>query len=146
MPVAALSILAALILMLAAATPARAFQCDGNTSAGVGANSYVVYFDVGQTAINDAGRTELDRAAKQAKATFVQEICIIGQADKQGDKESNRRLAEDRAETVQAYLANRGVKRATMEVAVRGETFGGAGFLESLVSSNDRRVEVVFLR
>lgn len=103
----------------------------------------IVKFDVNSTVISEEDRQQLQAFANRMSGNPGVVICVVGQADKQGDEDYNRDLARRRAEAVGALLASHGVKRAQMTIAVRGEAFGDGvlGFISPL--DTDRRVEVL---
>lgn len=103
----------------------------------------IVKFDVDSTAIAQHHREQLRAFAGRMSGNPGSVICVIGQADKQGDDEYNRDLARRRAEAVGELLTSNGVKRARMTIAVRGEAFGDnvLGFVAPF--DTDRRVEVL---
>lgn len=76
------------------------------------------------------------------------QVCIIGQADKQGGEEMNRKLSLARAEAVGQYLAGRGVPQRQHLYGWRGEAFGGSDVFglfdgdEAAGEQDDRRVEI----
>lgn len=103
----------------------------------------IVKFDVDSTAISEEDQHQLQDFASRMSGNPGAVICVVGQADKQGDADYNRDLARRRAEAVGALLASHGVKRGRMTIAVRGEAFGDEvlGFISPLAT--DRRVEVL---
>lgn len=105
----------------------------------------VVYFDTGSVAIKDKGKKALNEFADQVKGNPSIEICLVGQADKQGDVKMNEKLAKRRAEAVKSYLQGHGLKSEPYQIVVRGEA-GGDSWVGKLFSGtkfeSDRRVEV----
>lgn len=103
----------------------------------------IVKFDVDSTAIGEKDRRQLTAFADRMSGNPGAVICVIGQADKQGDEDYNRDLARRRAEAVGALLSANGIKRARLTIAVRGEAFGDEvlGFISPM--DTDRRVEVL---
>lgn len=108
----------------------------------------VVHFDTGKTKIRAADAQVLDRLAERLDGNDGVQVCIIGQADKQGGEEMNRKLSLARAEAVGQYLAGRGVARRQHLYGWRGEAFGGSDVLgffdgdEAEGEQKDRRVEI----
>ncbi len=105
----------------------------------------VLTFDVGSTKVSAEGRAKLEKFADTAKHRTL--VCVVGQADKQGDKATNERLARERAVAVKKILIEFGVPERTIETRSRGEAFGGSSVF-GLLSDNedDRRVEVSYSR
>ena len=128
--------------------PAAAIEevkvCPGSGNSGV-SGSWFVNFDTGKATIRSEDRKELNEAAKQAKGRYVQVICVIGRADKRGSPAANEALSRKRARAVAEYLVSRGVKSNTLLISARGEAFG-ENIFGSIVSAEDRRVEVKFIK
>ena len=103
----------------------------------------IVKFDVDSTAIRPSDQQQLQDFAGRMRGNPGSIICVIGQADKQGDENYNRDLARRRAEAVGQLLTGHGVQSARMIVAVRGEAFGDnvLGFFSPF--DTDRRVAVL---
>lgn len=104
---------------------------------------FVFYFDTGVSTLSAAQKSELSDIA--ARGQNMREICVVGQADKQGNADFNRRLSLARANAVADELARLGIARDVMTIGYRGETFGGLQ-QQATPSKADRRVEVIFLR
>lgn len=112
------------------------------------AGTTVVHFDTGSTTVGGKDALALERLAERMAGNPGVWWCLLGQADKQGDAEANRRLSLKRAEAVGDFLAARGIPKAQMLYGWRGEAFGGANPLglfgedEEEGEQKDRRVEV----
>src|SRR5258706_2557835 len=78
-----------------------------------------VLFDFGKSTLKDAGKAKLDELADRLSGATLDEIKIVGHADRIGKPQSNKRLSEARAETVRIYLQTRTNAR-TFEIAGRG--------------------------
>jgi len=108
----------------------------------------VVHFDTGKTAIRPSDAHFLDELAARLAGNSGVQVCILGQADKQGGEEKNRKLSLARAEAVGQYLAARGVPKQQHLYGWRGEAFGGSDVFglfdgdEAEGEQKDRRVEV----
>lgn len=108
----------------------------------------VVHFDTGKTRIRPDDAEALDRLAGRLAGNGGVQVCIIGQADKQGGEEMNRKLSLARAEAVGQYLAGRGVPQRQHLYGWRGEAFGGSDVFglfdgdEAAGEQDDRRVEI----
>jgi outer membrane protein OmpA-like peptidoglycan-associated protein len=109
----------------------------------------VVSFDTGSVKIRDLDQQKIANAAKLAKDNYIQQICVTGFADKQGDAKMNQLLSQRRAEAVAAELRKHGVPQNTVVVNSAGEP-GGTAFSSfsgaSAASAADRRVEIRFAR
>lgn len=121
-------------------TGAQAAECPG-ADYGI----QVLNFDVGSTKVSAEGRAKLEKFADTAKHRTL--VCVVGQADKQGDPAANERLARERAVAVKKILLEFGVPDRAIETRSRGEAFGGSSIF-GLLSDNedDRRVEVSYSR
>jgi outer membrane protein OmpA-like peptidoglycan-associated protein len=108
----------------------------------------VVHFDTGKTALRPSDKHFLDALAARLAGNGGVQVCILGQADKQGSEEKNRKLSLARAEAVGQYLAGRGVPQRQHLYGWRGEAFGGSDVFglfdgdEAEGEQKDRRVEV----
>ena len=103
----------------------------------------IVKFEVDSTAIAPADHERLAAFANRMRGNPSSIICVVGQADKQGDDAYNEDLARRRATEVGEVLTANGVNPNRMVIAVRGEAFDDSllSFLDAL--DTDRRVEVL---
>ncbi|WP_404378995.1 OmpA family protein [Caenispirillum salinarum] len=101
-----------------------------------------VYFDTGKTTIAAHHRKELERVAYDAK--YQIKVCLIGQADRQGNPEFNKRLALKRAQAVRALLIDYGVPAGVLVPVSVGEAYGAFG--GDYKDGQERRVEIHFPR
>lgn len=103
----------------------------------------IVKFEVDSTAISPGDQERLVSFANRMRGNPGSIICVVGQADKQGDDAYNQDLARRRATEVGEVLTANGVNPSRMVIAVRGEAFDDSlfGFLDPL--DTDRRVEVL---
>lgn len=72
-----------------------------------------------------AAKTRLDELAARvtgASAQTVSKITVTGHADRLGLDAANQSLSRRRAETVQQYLASKGVPAALLQVSAKGES------------------------
>ena len=89
--------------------------------AGTNFESADVLFDFGKSSLKDAGKAKLDELADRLQGASLDEIKIVGHADRIGSPQHNKRLSEARAETVREYLRTRTSAR-TFEIAGKGST------------------------
>jgi outer membrane protein OmpA-like peptidoglycan-associated protein len=68
----------------------------------------VIYYPSGKYDLDDAAKADLDKLAALASSTDGYMIEIAGYASKDGTKEFNQQLSEDRAAAVANYLRNHG--------------------------------------
>ncbi len=139
-----LGFVAAIVLAWVFVSTAQAQECKKHSGRTVG-TAVVAYFDTGSTKIKKADQASLREFAKQVKDHPSIEICLVGQADKQGNVDANKRLAKRRAEAVRTFLKKNGLAKKTYQIVVRGEAFGdtwlGKLFADTKFK-HDRRVEV----
>jgi outer membrane protein OmpA-like peptidoglycan-associated protein len=109
----------------------------------------IISFETGSVKISPQDQQKIATAAKLAKDNYIQQICVTGFADKQGDAKMNQVLSQRRAEAVAAELRKNGVGQGSVVVNAAGEP-GGTAFGSfsgaSAASSADRRVEIRFTR
>ena len=103
----------------------------------------IVKFEVDSTAIAANDHQRLVEFANRMRGNPSSIVCVVGQADKQGDDAYNEDLARRRATEVGQVLTANGVNPNRMVIAVRGEAFDDSlfSFLDPL--DTDRRVEVL---
>jgi outer membrane protein OmpA-like peptidoglycan-associated protein len=109
----------------------------------------IISFETGSVKISTQDQQKIATAAKLAKDNYIQQICVTGFADKQGDAKMNQLLSQRRAEAVAAELRKNGIAQGTVVVSANGEPGGSAfgGFSgASAASTADRRVEIRFAR
>jgi OOP family OmpA-OmpF porin len=112
-----------------------------------------VLFDFNKAELKDAGKQKLDELANQVKGAKVDEIVVVGHADRIGSETYNEKLSEARAQSVKDYLAERGAKTNVIVAQGKGEAapvtgdqckkMAGKKLIECL--QPDRRVEIEFL-
>lgn len=108
-----------------------------------------VTFDFDKATIRQGARATLDRLAELILASGEGTIAIEGHTDSRGDDAYNRRLSEQRAETVAAYLSTRGVSEDRLRTRGFGESRPVADNERADGSDNEdgrqrnRRVEVI---
>jgi len=69
-----------------------------------GTTLHVIKFDTGSVEISPEDQAWLQAQAERFQSHPGLEVCVIGQADKTGDTELNKKLSLDRAEAVAAFL------------------------------------------
>lgn len=79
-------------------------------------------FDVSKSAIKPAARAELDALARSIMATPFQNVRITGHTDRTGSPGLNRKLSQQRASSVKAYLVAKGVPAAKIVAEGRGSS------------------------
>ena len=116
------AIAAVAVLSLACGSARAAGECRAQ-SLGVPGPSYV-FFAVGSTKLDDTAKKEVKEVAGRVKSLYIRTVCLLGSADKQGDKKANFKLSVKRAEAVAAALEREGVAAKVITVVGKGETFG----------------------
>jgi OOP family OmpA-OmpF porin len=142
---------AAAVMLAAAATGSPALaqttgRCTPNTVAQNWPNATIVQFDTGKTAIKPEYQKQIASTAKLAKDHFIQQVCIQGFADKQGNAAFNERLSLARARAVAAELRRQGVNPRAIVVGSGGEPGGQVASSFNRPATADRRVEIRFTR
>ena len=108
-------------------------------------------FDFDKSALRPEGRRELDDLVEKLKMIDIESIIDIGHADRFGSDAYNRKLSMRRAESVKAYLVNKGVpanriftdgKGETQPITKPGECKGPATKKVIACLQPDRRVEI----
>jgi outer membrane protein OmpA-like peptidoglycan-associated protein len=135
-------------LIAAVAATAQADDCTRPKGL-KGTTPHVIKFPTGSAELSPDEKAWLESAAERFQTNPSLEVCVIGQADKTGDTALNKKLALERAETVAAFLKEKGLGDKTFQVVGRGEAFGDTK--DSLIGKviegadpADRRVEVTF--
>lgn len=139
------AVLGAVAAFAAAAMPAAAqVQCGRISPGDPGLEQHVVFFGVGSSALDQAARAVVDRAANRATATFKTEICLIGRTSPTGSAQANQRLAQQRIQAVQSALIQRGVRRDTLGSFAPAAAFGTRR--DRAENQADRSVTIIFVR
>ena len=112
-----------------------------------------VLFEFDKAELKDAGKQKLDELADQVKGAKVDEIVVVGHADRIGSESYNEKLSEARAQSVKDYLAERGAQTNVITAQGKGESapvtgdqckkMAGKKLIECL--QPDRRVEIEVL-
>ena len=145
-----LPVLGVVSLLIFGTESAVAGECKAPTGMRASA-PHTIHFETDSTEIGAEDQAWLKSAAERQKDHPSVQVCVLGQADKQGDMEYNKKLALRRAEAVVSFLKANGLSDKTFQIVGRGEAFGDSS--DSLLSSifgeenvADRRVEVKFYR
>lgn len=81
-----------------------------------------VLFNFNKAELRDEGKRKLDELAGQIKDAKVDEIVVVGHADRIASEGYNQKLSEQRAEAVKSYLAERGAKTNVITAQAKGES------------------------
>ena len=102
-----------------------------------------VLFDTGSTKLSANAQKTINEQASLAKSNYIQQICLTGYTDKQGNADANQKLAQARANAVAAALVKQGVDPKAIVITPVGTT-GATIFGRGAQSSADRRVDIKF--
>lgn len=80
-----------------------------------------VLFEFDKAELRPEGQAKLDELAKTAQGAKVEQVVIVGHADRIASDKYNQDLSERRAESVKRYLAARGVEEQRVKAEGRGE-------------------------
>ncbi len=95
-----------------------------------------VYFDFNKSTLNAHEKKKLDEVSQMiVESKEVESVDIVGYADEIGKSSYNKKLSMRRAETVKAYLANKGLKTRH----VRLEGLGSSNSVTSCDSKMPRK-------
>ena len=104
-----------------------------------------VLFESGSARITGSSQAELGRLFAALQDAPGLRVRIEGHTDSQGGADSNRRLSQQRADAVVAWLVGRGVERSRLEAVGVGEGQPVASNDTAAGREQNRRVEVVGL-
>jgi OmpA-OmpF porin, OOP family len=80
-----------------------------------------VLFDFNKAELKDEGKRKLDELAGQIKDAKVEEIVVVGHADRIASEGYNQKLSEQRAEAVKTYLSGQGAQTSVITAQGKGE-------------------------
>ena len=114
-----------------------------------GTTPHVIKFETGSANISAEDKAWLEAEVARWQSNPSLQVCVIGQADKTGDTEFNKKLALERADTVADFLKEKGLADKSFQVVGQGEAFGDTkdSLLGKILEGSDpadRRVEVTF--
>jgi len=104
----------------AAPTPAPVVAAAPPPLEKVSLNSDVL-FAFNKAELTDAGKAEIDKVVDRVKDAKVENITLVGHADRIGSDEYNQRLSERRAEAVKAYLQQKAAAQ-NLQASGKGES------------------------
>jgi outer membrane protein OmpA-like peptidoglycan-associated protein len=118
-------------------------SCPGAVGAAPESKPTWVMFDLGSAALKPEFKPAIAQAVATAKARQATKVCVLGQTDKLGDKNSNLKLAQARAQAVAGELIRAGYPAKDVIIASNPEAFGNLSFGSRDASEKDRRVTIV---
>lgn len=104
-----------------------------------------ILFDVNQTALKAAARTNIESLATSLKNNPETIVTIVGHTDATGTDEYNQKLSERRAEAVKSYAIAQGISGSRLNTQGRGETEPIEDNTTEDGRSKNRRVEIVIV-
>ncbi|HWA48980.1 MAG TPA: OmpA family protein [Dongiaceae bacterium] len=133
--------------LLLAAAPAMAQQSTDTSSdptlvAQANAGRYVVYFDLGQAALDSEARATIAAAAQEFQTTGSARISVRGHTDTSGNADFNQALSERREQAVADELVSLGVPVTAITGEALGETDLAVPTGDGVPEAQNRRVEI----
>ncbi|MBV8538412.1 MAG: OmpA family protein [Alphaproteobacteria bacterium] len=122
-------------------------KCSYNSITQQWPNPTIVHFDTGKTVIHADDAKKIAETAKLARDHYIQQICVSGFADKEGNAPANMKLSLARGQAVAKQLAQNGADPRTIMINPNGEpggSFGGGS--AQYANRADRRVEIRFTK
>lgn len=131
-------------LYLGEPAPALATECSGQVvkQPGCGAILHGIQFDFDSATIRPESKEVLESLASGLKASAATAITVIGHTSSEGSDAYNEDLSRRRAQAIVAALIERGLDRALVSAAGRGETQPIAPNATEAGRSLNRRVEI----
>lgn len=105
-----------------------------------------VNFATGSADLTEGSKMQLDDLVKIMKGYPIVEIKIEGHTDNQGNEASNKKLSENRAASVKAYLASHGIAGTRMATAGFGSTKPVADNTNEEGRAKNRRIEAMIVK
>ena len=103
-----------------------------------------VLFDTGKATLKPGAYTTIDRVAQALQQSPERKVVIEGHTDSVGSDSYNQTLSEQRAQSVQAALMERGVAGSQISAMGKGETSPVASNDDASGRQQNRRVELIF--
>lgn len=114
-------------------------QPDGSLMVNIPSN---VTFDTDSATIKPSFRSVLDGVAQTISQEPRINARVVGHTDSTGHPDHNMALSQRRAQSVEAYLADRGVAKARLTAEGRGQTQPVASNASEEGRTQNRRVEI----
>ena len=103
-----------------------------------------VLFDTGKATLKPGAYATIDRLANALKEDTSRKVLIEGHTDSVGSDEFNQTLSENRAQSVQSALMQRGVNSDQITAVGKGESTPVASNDDAGGRQQNRRVELIF--
>ena len=105
---------------------------------------YVVYFDLGRSALSPAAKKTLVDVVKDEAALHPNNVYLSGHTDTSGNAAANEALSIKRTETVAKELAKMGVAAKDLDLKSFGESKLAVPTKDGVKEAKNRRVEIYF--
>jgi len=102
---------------------------------------YTVFFGFDESTLTPIGQAVLDQLLNDY-GTSSAPMDLVGHADRSGADAYNKRLSERRAESVRAYLANRGLAADKLRASGMGEAQLNVQTADGVREARNRRVVI----
>jgi OmpA-OmpF porin, OOP family len=109
----------------------------------VSSKSFQIQFETGSATIKSASYAVLDEILKSTVVAENLKVGVYGHTDNSGNDAANQTLSEQRANSVKAYLATKGITSARMESKGMGSSKPVADNNTMEGKAQNRRVEIV---
>jgi OmpA-OmpF porin, OOP family len=109
----------------------------------VSSKSFQIQFETGSATIKSASYAVLDEILKSTVVAENLKVGVYGHTDNSGNDAANQTLSEQRANSVKAYLATKGITSARMESKGMGSSKPVADNTTIEGKAQNRRVEIV---
>ena len=80
-----------------------------------------VFFEFGSAKISDDSKSELNKLFSLLSNNPIISVEIQGHTDSKGNNKFNKKLSQERAESVQKFLTNKGIKKLRVSAVGYGE-------------------------
>lgn len=107
---------------------------------------FQVYFDLGKSNIRADEQANIAKIAQAIKDNQITRVCLLGTADKIGNKDFNKKLSIDRAKSVANALMAKGIPGKSLIYNATGEAYGGISLGSADEQKKDRRVIVILAK
>lgn len=105
-----------------------------------------VLFETGKANLKNSSFKAIDELASAMNAKKTMEIEIAGHTDNVGNKETNLKLSQERAEAVRTYLIKKGIEASRITAKGYGDTKPVANNSTEAGRQQNRRTEVKIIK
>lgn len=104
-----------------------------------------VFFEKGSSTLKEDSNQELDKLAKLLNENPKLFVEIAGHTDSTGTKEINKKLSQERAESLVKYLNNKGIEKNRFQAVGYGAEFPTVSNVTEEGRSQNRRTEMIIV-